>query len=98
MRTLLRARMDTRAGNEAIKSGSMPGLIQELMDQLKPEAAYFTALDGGRTCLLVFDMEESSQMPAVAEKLFIDMEAEVEMHPVMNYDDLKKGLSGLSRG
>ncbi|MBB5119183.1 hypothetical protein AF335_15265 [Streptomyces eurocidicus] len=98
MRTLLRARMDTRAGNEAIKNGSMPGIVQALMDQLKPEAAYFTALDGGRTCLMVFDLEDPSQMPAVAEKLFMDMEAEVEMHPVMNYDDLKKGLGALSRG
>lgn len=98
MRTLLRARMDTRAGNEAIRSGSMPKIIEALMDQLKPEAAYFTALDGGRTCLLVFDMEDSSQMPAIAEKLFVDMEAEVELHPVMNYDDLKKGLGALSRG
>ncbi|MCD9140633.1 hypothetical protein [Streptomyces albireticuli] len=98
MRTLLRARMDTRAGNEAIRNGSMPEAIQALMDQLKPEAAYFTAMDGGRTCILVFDMEDSSQMPVVAEKLFLDMEAEVEMHPVMNYDDLKKGLSSLSRG
>ncbi|GHC68363.1 hypothetical protein [Streptomyces cinnamoneus] len=95
MRTLLRARMDTRAGNEALRDGTMSKVVEEMIERLHPEAAYFTALDGGRTCLLVFDMEDSSQMPAVCEKLFTEMEAEVELHPVMNADDLKKGLAAL---
>lgn len=95
MRTLLRARMDTRAGNEALRNGTMSKVVEEMIERLHPEAAYFTALDGGRTCLLVFDMEDSSQMPAVCEKLFTEMEAEVELHPVMNADDLKKGLAAL---
>ncbi|MEU1372552.1 hypothetical protein ABZ442_02665 [Streptomyces triculaminicus] len=95
MRTLLRARMDTRAGNEALRNGTMSQVVEEMIERLHPEAAYFTALDGGRTCLLVFDMEDSSQMPAVCEKLFTEMEAEVELHPVMNADDLKKGLAAL---
>ncbi|MBO0655617.1 hypothetical protein J1792_23395 [Streptomyces triculaminicus] len=95
MRTLLRARMDTRAGNEALRNGTLSKVVEEMIERLHPEAAYFTALDGGRTCLLVFDMEDSSQMPAVCEKLFTEMEAEVELHPVMNADDLKKGLAAL---
>ncbi|MFI9309663.1 hypothetical protein [Streptomyces triculaminicus] len=95
MRTLLRARMDTRAGNEALRNGTLSKVIEEMIERLHPEAAYFTTLDGGRTCLLVFDMEDSSQMPAVSEKLFTEMEAEVELHPVMNADDLKKGLAAL---
>ncbi|MEV5239768.1 hypothetical protein AB0K89_11755 [Streptomyces cinnamoneus] len=95
MRMLLRARMDTRAGNEALRGGTMSKVVEEMIERLHPEAAYFTALDGGRTCLFVFDMEDSSQMPAVCEKLFTEMEAEVELHPVMNADDLKKGLAAL---
>ncbi|MBT2382345.1 hypothetical protein [Streptomyces sp. ISL-11] len=95
MRTLLRARMDTRAGNESLRKGSMPKVIEGLMEQLRPEAAYFTSLDGGRTCLMVFDMEDASQMPAICEQLFLEMEAEIELHPVMNADDLKKGLAAL---
>ncbi|PHQ48015.1 hypothetical protein BLA24_31670 [Streptomyces cinnamoneus] len=87
--------MDTRAGNEAVRDGTMGTVVQELMEQLKPEAAYFTALDGGRTCLLVFDMDDASQMPKICEKLFTEMEAEVELHPVMDAEDLKKGLAAL---
>ncbi|MGW2599392.1 hypothetical protein [Streptomyces klenkii] len=95
MRTLLRARMDTRTSNEAVKDGTMAKMIEEVVQQLEPEAAYFTALDGGRSCLIVFDMKDPSQMPGICEKFFVTAEAEVELHPVMNLDDLKKGLAAL---
>ncbi|GAA3039828.1 hypothetical protein FHS39_004741 [Streptomyces olivoverticillatus] len=95
MRTLLRARLDTRAANDMIRDGTMAKHMEEILGQLRPEAAYFTTLDGGRTCLLVFDLQDPSQLPAVVEKFFLDMEAEVELHPVMNTDDLRKGLAAL---
>ncbi|MBZ4324332.1 hypothetical protein [Streptomyces huiliensis] len=96
MRTLLRARMDTHTANEAIRNGSMGATVQEILEQVRPEAAYFTCMDGGRTCLLVFDMRDSSQMPALLERFFLDMEAEVELIPVMNADELREGLGALS--
>ncbi|WP_225658797.1 hypothetical protein [Streptomyces sichuanensis] len=84
--------MDTRAGNDAYRKGSLGKVVEGLVEQLHPEAAYFTALDGGRSCLMVFDLEDPSQIPVICEQLFLEMEAEVELHPVMNLDDLKKGL------
>ncbi|GAA2710869.1 MULTISPECIES: hypothetical protein [Streptomyces] len=95
MRTLLRARLDTAASNESIRDGTMPEVIEELLGQLKPEAAYFTAMDGGRTCLLVFDLQDPSQIPSVVERFFLNADAEVELYPVMNADDLRKGLAAL---
>ncbi|MEV6673740.1 DUF3303 family protein [Streptomyces sp. NPDC051162] len=97
MRTMLRARMDTHTSNEAVRSGTMATFVQDLMDRTKPEAACFGAMDGGRTCVLVFDLEDPSQLPARLESLFQDMEADVEVHPVMNYDDLRKGLTALEK-
>ncbi|MDL4821314.1 DUF3303 family protein [Actinomadura opuntiae] len=95
MRVMLRARMDTRLGNEAIKNGTLPKTVQSLIERLKPEAAYFTALEGRRTCTLVFDMQDTSQIPSIAEPLFQSLGAEIEIVPVMNLDDLQKGLSAL---
>ncbi|MEU7134202.1 hypothetical protein [Streptomyces sp. NPDC046261] len=95
MRTLLRARMDTHVGNEAYRNGTLSKVVEGLMQQLHPEAAYFAPLDGGRTCLMVFDMQDSSQLPAICEQLFLEMEAEIELSPVMNADDLKKGLAAV---
>ncbi|MFE5870837.1 hypothetical protein ACFQ6V_19635 [Streptomyces roseifaciens] len=93
MRMMLRARLDTHTSNEAYKSGHLGKFVQDLMDRTKPEAAYFGPMDGGRTCTLVFDLEDPSQIPATLETLLLEMEADVELLPVMNYDDLKKGLA-----
>ena len=62
------------------------------MQDLKPEAAYFYPENGKRACLMVFDMKDPSQIPVIAERFFMELNAEVTLTPVMNADDLKKGL------
>ena len=42
--------------------------------------------------MLIFDMTDSSQIPEVVEPLFLNVDAAVEIKPVMNPDDLKAGL------
>ncbi|MFE1798160.1 MULTISPECIES: hypothetical protein [unclassified Streptomyces] len=95
MRVLLKATMDTERANEAIRSGKMPELMKEALDHLKPEAAYFGALGGRRTALLFLDMRDSSELPAMGEPFFTQFDAEVEVSPIMNGEDLQKGLSQL---
>jgi hypothetical protein len=87
--------MDTQISNGAIKDGSLPKLMQSLTEQLKPEAAYFGPSDGGRCCTFVFDMQDSSDMPSIAEPLFGQLGAQIEIYPVMNAEDLQKGLAAL---
>ncbi|MCF2528211.1 hypothetical protein [Yinghuangia soli] len=94
MRMLLIGRLDNEAANKAILDGSMPKRIQELVERLNPEAAYFTTTGGQRTCYLVFDMQESSQMPPLGEPLFLAGGA-VSFRPVMNLEDLQTGLAAL---
>ncbi|KOU55845.1 hypothetical protein ADK57_43145 [Streptomyces sp. MMG1533] len=97
MRVLLKASMDTEKANEAIRNGTLAKLIQESVEQIKPEAAYFTADHGKRTAFLVFDMQDSSQMPVISEPFFLNLGAEVSYTPVMNLEDVQKGLSQLGR-
>jgi hypothetical protein len=92
MRTLLKATLEVTASNNAIKDGSLPKLMQQVMERLKPEASYFTAMDGCRTCIMVFDLKDPSEIPSIAEPFFLQLNAKVEFSPVMNADDLKKGL------
>ena len=96
MRTMLRWTVPAARGNEAIKDGSLAKTMEGLMEQLKPEAAYFMTWEGKRSGMMVFDMTEPSQIPVIAEQLFIPLDAEVEFMPVMNADDLKKALSQVS--
>ena len=63
--------------------------IEKILADLKPEAAYFFADDdGNRSGSIVFDMKDSSQIPAVAEPWFLAFNAKVSFRPVMNPQDL----------
>jgi len=70
--------------------------MEETLTRLKPEAAYFTADKGLRTAYLVIDVKDQSEIPSLAEPFFQELHAAVEFMPVMNADDLKKGLSQVS--
>jgi hypothetical protein len=92
MRMLLTARFNTEAANQLVTEGTLSKVIEGILEQLKPESAYFTAMEGERTCFIVFDMTESSQLPPIAEPFF-QVGAKVAVRPVMNADDLRTGLS-----
>jgi hypothetical protein len=95
MRTLLKVTLDVVASNKAIMDGSLPKIMQSTMDKIKPEASYFTAIDGCRSCLMVFDLKDPSDIPMIAEPFFLNLNAKVEFSPVMNAEDLKNGLEKL---
>jgi hypothetical protein len=93
MRMLMKAQIPTQDGNRAIKDGTLPEIIRKTLEAVQAEAAYFTTIDGQRTMLVVFDMKASSDMPRIAEPLFMGLNAAVELTPCMNAEDLKGGLS-----
>ncbi|NKZ02506.1 hypothetical protein [Actinomadura latina] len=95
MRVMLTAVMDTQVSNEAVKSGRLPDIVRSLIDRLDPEAAYFGPGQGGRSCVMVFDMQDVSTIPSIAEPLFQELGAKIDVHPVMNREDLEKGLAAL---
>ena len=97
MRMMLKVTIPVDAGNAAVKSGALAGAMQKTTDLLKPEAAYFLADDGKRTALFFFDMQDASQIPVIAEPLFMSMNASVTMVPVMNGEDLRKGLTAAAK-
>ncbi|MGW7331038.1 hypothetical protein ACWGIU_21050 [Streptomyces sp. NPDC054840] len=95
MRVMLRAHMDTAATNEGIKTGALPQAMKTLMEKVKPEAAYFGLHEGVRSCWMVFDLQDSAQMPPLMEDLFLQFNAEIEVAPVMNAEELAKGLAAM---
>jgi len=83
------------AGNAAIRMGKLEKVFQQLAEDLKPEAAYFHAVDGDRGGFFIVNMADSSQIADTAERLFFGVNAKIELIPVMTADDLRKGLSGV---
>lgn len=92
MRMLMKVSIPVEAGNKAIQDGSLPRTIEAVSRELKPEATYFTTECGRRTMFMFFDMKDSSQIPAAAEPFFMAFNAAVDWAPVMNGEDLKKGI------
>ncbi len=97
MRMLMKMSIPTEAGSVAIQDGSMGDLLARTMKDLGAEAAYFYPENGRRTALIVFDMTESSRLPAISEPLFSKLKAEISFTPVMNAEDVRAGLSALKR-
>ena len=99
MRMMLRWTVPVERGNEAIKDGSLARTMESLLEELKPEAAYFWPENGERAGMMIFDMADPTQIPQIAEPLFLNLEAAVEFVPVMNPDDLRTALEKVaSRG
>jgi len=96
MRMMLKVQMDTEAGSRAIADGSMPQLMQEMIERLHPESAYFGPEDGVRTAFIVFDLQDPSQLPAISEPFFSNVKANVKLFPVMDREDLQKGLQQIA--
>lgn len=97
MRTLMKVSMPVEPANNAIKDGSLPKVLQAVMDELRPEASYFYAENGMRTGLFIFDLKEPAQIPSIVEPLFLHLNAGVEMYPVMNAQDMKTGVEKAMR-
>ena len=91
MRMLLRVSIPVDTGNTAAKAGTLGSTIEGILANLKPEAAYFFADDDGqRAGSIVFDMKDSSEIPAIAEPWFLAFNAKVSFRPIMNPQDLAK--------
>jgi hypothetical protein len=98
MRMLLRVSIPVEAGNAAAKAGTLGSTIEQILADLKPEAAYFLADDSGqRSGSIVFDMKDTSQIPAVAEPWFLAFNAKVSLRPIMDPKDLAKAGPAISK-
>jgi hypothetical protein len=95
MRMMVKIQIPTQDGSEALQDGSMERLISESLAAMNPECAYFYLEDGLRTMLAVFDMQATSDMVPLLEPAMMELNAEVQLLPVMTLEDLKSGFNKL---
>jgi hypothetical protein len=93
---VLRFTLSVEKGNQAFKDCSLGKALESLMNKFKPEAAYFTPMDGKRAGMMFFDIAEPSHIVEAVEPLFANLNASVDIVPVMNADDLRKGFGKAS--
>jgi hypothetical protein len=97
MRFIVHISLPVGKFNEALRDGSAGKKIAAILEDTKPEAAYFCANDGKRGGYLVVNLSNTSEMPRLSEPWFLNFDANVEFLPAMTPDDLQKaGLDGLA--
>jgi hypothetical protein len=97
MRILLKVTIPVETGNAAAKAGKLGSTIKTILDDLKPEAVYFTDNNGQRCGYLFLDLKEASQIPAICEPWMLSFNAGIELHPVMTPDDLAKAAPAIKK-
>ncbi len=89
----MKATIPTTAGNQMVKDPNFLKNVENYIKKFNCEASYFTEFGGNRTLIFVLDLPSTDMIPAIVEPLFQGFEAIVEIHPAMNFDDLKNAIS-----
>jgi hypothetical protein len=86
----MKMRMSIEKGNLALKDPQFGHKMSDLLAQIKAEAAYFTTLCGQRGAFIVVNINDASELPAIAEPFFLWLNADIDWYPVMKPEDLGK--------
>ena len=98
MRMLLQVRFPHKEFNEAVRNGTAGSKLNRILEETKPEAVYFTEINGHRGAIMIVNLEDPSRVPALVEPWFLTFSADVEIRAVMTPDDLKRaGLDALGK-
>jgi hypothetical protein len=95
---LLHVKIPHEPFNTAVKDGTAGKKIRRVLEELKPEAVYFTEYQGRRGAIMIVNVDDPSKVPAFSEPWFLLFNADCEFHIVMTPEDLAKaGLDGLGK-
>ncbi len=98
MRMLMNISFPVHEFNKGVSDGTVGGKIKSILEEIKPEAVYFTEQFGQRAAVMVVNLENASQVPALAEPWFLNFNASVEFHIAMTPGELSEaGLEALGK-
>jgi hypothetical protein len=98
MRMIVELQMPLEPFNSLVRKGTAGQVLQRILGELKPEAAYFSAQNGKRGGIIIVDLPDASKIPSIAEPFFLHFNASVSFNPCMTPEDLAKaGLEELGK-
>jgi hypothetical protein len=98
MRMIMLVQLPIEPFNTAVKNGTAGPKMKQILDDAKPEAAYFSDCDGRRGGIIIINLNHASEIPKFAEPWFLSFNAEVEFRVAMTPEDVgKAGLDGLGK-
>lgn len=93
MRMLLNVTIPHEPFNTLVREKKAEPILTRIIEELKPEAVYFTEEHGTRGAVLVIDVADPSRVPFFAEPFFLNFNADCRFRIVMSPEDL--GRAGL---
>jgi hypothetical protein len=98
MRMLLNVTLPHDPFNAAVRNGTAGSAISRILEEIKPEAVYFTEQNGHRGAILIVNVNQPSEIPALAEPWFLNFNADCQFRIVMSPEDLQQaGLEDLGK-
>jgi hypothetical protein len=98
MKMLLTVDIPHEPFNSLVRAGTAGDILTKILEQLEPEAVYFTEQDGRRGAVLVIEVTAPSDVPRFAEPFFLKFNADCRFRIVMSPDDLARaGLDALGK-
>ena len=98
MKAILIARIPHEKFNAAVRDGSVGPKLNKILEETRPQTVHFTEFGGRRAAVMLIELDDASKIPVYAEPWFLTFDAEVEFHPTMTPDDLKRaGLEALGK-
>jgi hypothetical protein len=89
MKMLLKVIIPNEPFNSLVRKGTVGKILGKLMEDLKPEAAYFTLTDGERSALMVVNINKAGDYVKYAEPFFLQFNARIKYDIVMSPEELK---------
>ena len=91
MRMMLSVTFPTAKFNEIWRKGEVGPKIQQILQDIKPEAAYFGKGNGGqRGVVVIVDVSTAADIPRFTEPWYLMFEATVEVCHCMSVEDIAK--------
>jgi len=91
MRFLLKFKIPVESGNDAWKEGSFVERLQNLLNEVEADDAYFGIIDGHRGGFVVVNIDNPSDIMKISGPFLFWLNAEVQYYPVMKIDEMRKG-------
>jgi hypothetical protein len=97
MKFLFEIKMPTEIGNKKLEEGSMLKDISKVLDQLHPEAVYFSVSGGKRAIYMIIEMTKSEKLPEIAEQFWLNLHADVYFNLILDADEFKRAGAGIEK-
>jgi hypothetical protein len=97
MKFLLRLHMPTEHGNKTLQDPNFPKKMESVLNQIKPEAVYFSSIDGERGITMIVNLPSADMIATIAEPLWMTFNCKLDFEPLMELADLQKGLQNLKK-